>query len=287
MTEILYAKPAIDAELEALKSRTAKIKQEHGVIPTLRVILVGNDPGSIIYTNSKKKFCEKIGADCEIIKLDESVEEKVFLSEVDKLNKDMNVHAVLIQLPLPKHLSHIDTTNLVLPSKDVDGFHSENISRLYRNDKSETGLVPCTPKGILTLAKHYNFNFASKNVVIIGRSLIVGKPLSLLLTNLDATVTLAHSKTHNLKDLCLRADIIISACGKPKFLTSDYFRTDQSQIVIDVGINRLPNGTVCGDCDFDSIKDQLSAITPVPKGVGPMTIFSVAQNLLHALENSL
>ena len=200
MTEILYAKPVIDAELERLKSRTAKLKQNFNVTPTLKVVLVGNDPGSVIYTNSKKKFCEKIGADCEIIKLNENIQEDKFLEVVNSLNSNKSVHGVLIQLPLPKHLSHIDTTNLVSPSKDVDGFHSENISRLYRNDQSGVGLVPCTPKGILTLARHYNLDFSTKSVLVIGRSLIVGKPMSLLLTNLDATVTLAHSKSKNLKN---------------------------------------------------------------------------------------
>lgn len=283
MTQILYAKPVINASKKSLKLQTKSIIKNYNIIPTLKVVLVGENPASVIYTTNKKVFCEKIGARCEIIKLEQDCTETLFMKTVNELNADKDVHGVLIQLPLPAHLSHIDTTNLVAPSKDVDGFHLENISKLYRNDNS--GLIPCTPKGILTLAKFYNIDFSNKNVLIIGRSLIVGKPLSLLLTSLNATVTLAHSKTKNLKDHCLNSDIIISACGKPNLINKEHIRNNQTQVVIDVGINRLPDGSLSGDCNFEEIKDSVAAITPVPGGVGPMTIFSVAQNLLQALEN--
>jgi len=286
MEKILYAKPVIDSEVEKLTKKCSELESS-GKVATLKVILVGQDQGSVIYTNNKKKFCDKIGADCEIIKLREDISEKDFLAKVNEVNTNDQVHGVLIQLPLPKHLSHIDTTNLVNPAKDVDGFHSSNIACLFRGGKGLDNLTPCTPKGILTMCNYYGIDLEGQHVVIIGRSLIVGKPLALLLGNHNATVTQAHSKTKNLKELTKSADIIITACGTPKKFNSQYFRDDQSQIVFDVGISRLPEGGIAGDCDFHQIKDQLKAITPVPRGVGPMTIFSVAQNLLQAQENSL
>lgn len=279
--KLLYAQPVIEKQVEVLKDECKSLKSK-GITPCLKVILVGNNPGSVIYTNSKKKFAEKIGASCEIINLDESTGEEEFLKVVNEFNNDDLVHGILIQLPLPKSLSQIDTTDLVVPHKDVDGFHYENVAKLYRGQLGETSMIPCTPKGIVTMAKYYGIDFAGKSVVIVGRSLIVGKPLSLLLSNLNATVTLAHSKTQNLKDLTKTADIIVTAIGSPKLFTKEYFRDDNSQIIFDVGINRSEDGKLCGDCDFANIKDQVAAITPVPKGVGPMTIFSVSQNLISA-----
>ncbi|MGI4991116.1 bifunctional 5,10-methylenetetrahydrofolate dehydrogenase/5,10-methenyltetrahydrofolate cyclohydrolase [Halobacteriovorax sp. GFR7] len=280
-TKLLYAQPVIERQVELLKQECITLK-EQGVVPSLKVILVGDNPASVIYTNSKKKFAEKIGASCEIVNLDKTISEQEFVKIVNQFNEDPNVHGILIQLPLPESLSQIDTTDLVVPHKDVDGFHYENVAKLYRGQLGETSMIPCTPKGIVTMAKYYKVDFSGKNVVIVGRSLIVGKPLSLLLTNLNATVTLAHSKTQNLKELTKSADIIVTAIGSPKLFTKDYFRNDQSQVVFDVGINRSSEGKLCGDCDFENIKDQLAAITPVPKGIGPMTIFSVSQNLISA-----
>lgn len=280
-TKLLYAAPVIEKQVELLKQECEALKSK-GITPSLKVILVGSDPGSVIYTNSKKKFAEKIGASCDIINLEENISEEVFLKVVSSFNQDDLVHGILIQLPLPKSLSKIDTTDLVVPHKDVDGFHYENVAKIYRGQLGETSMIPCTPKGIVTMAKYYGIDFAGKKVVIIGRSLIVGKPLSLLLTNLNATVTLAHSKTQNLKELTKSADIIVTAIGSPKLFTTDYFRDDKSQVIFDVGINRNEDGKLCGDCDFQNIKDQVAAITPVPKGIGPMTIFSVSQNLISA-----
>lgn len=280
-TKILYAQPVIEKQVELLKQQCTDLKSK-GVIPCLKVILVGDNPASVIYTNNKKKFAERIGASCEIIKLDSTISKDDFLNVVNKFNCDEKVHGLLIQLPLPKTLSDIDTTDLVTPSKDVDGFHYENVAKLYRGQLGETTLIPCTPKGIVTMAKYYGIDFSKKNVVVVGRSLIVGKPLSLLLSNLNATVTLAHSYTQNLQQLTKNADIIITAVGSPKFFTSEYFRNDKTQIVFDVGMNNDSSGKLCGDCDFENIKDQLAAITPVPKGIGPMTIFSVSQNLISA-----
>ena len=280
-TKLLYAAPVIEKQVELLKQECETLKSK-GITPCLKVILVGSDPGSVIYTNSKKRFAEKIGASCDIINLEESINEDEFLNVVNGFNQDDLVHGILIQLPLPKSLSQIDTTDLVVPHKDVDGFHYENVAKIYRGQLGETSMIPCTPKGIVTMAKYYGIDFAGKKVVIIGRSLIVGKPLSLLLTNLNATVTLAHSKTQNLKELTKSADIIVTAIGSPKLFTTDYFRDDNSQVIFDVGINRNEDGKLCGDCDFPNIKDQVAAITPVPKGIGPMTIFSVSQNLISA-----
>ena len=285
MSEILYAKPAIQAQIEKLKIKVQKYKDQ-GTTPYLKVLLVGQDPGSVIYTRNKKKFCEKVGAKCDIIKLPADLSEELFFAEVKKINKDDEVHGALIQLPLPKHLSHIDTTNLVSAKKDVDGFHSENIAKIYRGESIKKVLAPCTPKGIVTMLSHYGIEVEGKNVLIIGRSLIVGKPMSLIMTSLNATVTLAHSRTKNIEELSKASDIIITACGAPKKFNSKYFRNDKSQVIIDVGISRTENG-LSGDCDFENIKDQVKAITPVPGGVGPMTIFTVTQNLLHALELSL
>lgn len=283
MSEILYAKPVIDAELAKLKKQCQKFIGQ-GIIPYLKVVLVGDHPASVIYTRNKKKFCEKIGAKCDIIKLSANTNETDFLKVVNEINNDSDVHGALIQLPLPKQLSHIDTTNLVNPKKDVDGFHSENISILYRGPQDNV-LAPCTPKGVMTMLDHYKIDVEGVNALVIGRSLIVGKPMALMLTNRNATVTLAHSKSKDIETLCKNADIIISACGIPKFLKKSYLRTDKSQTIIDVGISRLDDETLSGDADFDNIKEDVKAITPVPGGVGPMTIFSVAQNLLHAINN--
>ena len=286
MSDILYAKPVIDAEINKLQSKCQEYR-DSGVIPYLKVLLVGDHPASVIYTRNKKKFCEKIGAKCDILQLDKRIGEEEFLEIVEDINNDKEVHGALIQLPLPKQLSHIDTTNLINPKKDVDGFHSDNISILYRGSTRKSILAPCTPKGIMTMLDYYNYDVEGLNAIVIGRSLIVGKPMALMLSNKNATVTIAHSKTKQLERACKNADIIVTACGVPKKFTSEYFRDDKTQIVIDVGISRLDDGSLSGDCDFEKIKDQVKAITPVPKGVGPMTIFTVAQNLLHALDNYL
>ncbi len=285
MSEILYAKPVIKKEIERLKILCQKYKDQ-GTTPYLKVLLVGENPASIIYTRNKKKFCEKIGAKCDIINLPENLDEDSFLDEVIKINKDDDVHGALIQLPLPKHLAHIDTTNLIVAKKDVDGFHSANVAKIYRGEELSQVLAPCTPKGIITMLNHYGVELEGKKVLIIGRSLIVGKPMSLIATSLNATVTLAHSKTRDLKELTQSHEIIITACGSPKKFDKSYFKSDRSQVIVDVGISRYEDG-ICGDCDFENIKDQVKAITPVPGGVGPMTIFTVTQNLLHALELSL
>ncbi|MBP9674003.1 MAG: bifunctional 5,10-methylenetetrahydrofolate dehydrogenase/5,10-methenyltetrahydrofolate cyclohydrolase [Bacteriovoracaceae bacterium] len=276
--KILLAKPLIDQKIEDLKKECAKALAQ-GVTPTLKVILVGNHPASLIYTENKKKFCEQVGADCEIIKLSENINPRDFLEVLKKINNDTNIHGCLIQLPVPKQLADLELHDLIKPEKDVDGFHFQNIGHLYSNNSHSFYSKPCTPQGVMSLLKYYAIPVEGKNIVVIGRSLIVGKPMMLLLSNANATVTLCHSATSNLKFFTQHADIIISAVGKPRFLNSDYIGTNKP-ILIDVGINRDTTGKLCGDIDFDNVLEKVSSISPVPGGVGPLTILSLTQNLI-------
>jgi methylenetetrahydrofolate dehydrogenase (NADP+) / methenyltetrahydrofolate cyclohydrolase len=286
MAKLLEASTVRKKITRDLKAR-CKLLKEKSVTPFLKVILVGNDPASIVYTKNKKKYCEKVGAQCEIIELEESTSEKVFLDIISQINSDKNVHGCIIQLPLPKHLQHLDVGHLIHKEKDVDGFNPENLYALLKNRNLQNDLVSCTPKGILTLLKEYEIEVSGKSVVVIGRSMIVGKPLALLLLNSNATVTMTHSHTHNLKELTKKADIIVCALGKAKFLNSSFLNDSGTQIIIDVGMNNDEDGELCGDVDFDNVVDHVSAITPVPGGVGPMTIVSLVQNLLQATEKEL
>lgn len=286
MSQILSATPIKKKLTKELKSECKHLK-ENGVTPYLKVILVGKDPASLIYTASKKKYCEKIGAKCDIIALDESIDLKKFLNTIDQINKDPEVHGCIIQLPLPKQLSHLDVGMLVNVEKDVDGFHPENLYSVLSNKDTENHFISCTPKGIITLLREYNIEISGKKVVIIGRSMIVGKPLACLFTNLDATVTLAHSKTKNLKEITRECDIIVSAIGKCQFIDETYISKNKNQVVVDVGMNTDSKGKLCGDVNFDNVKDLVGAITPVPGGVGPMTIISLMQNLLQTSKKRL
>ena len=286
MTQILSSAPIRKKMTKALKVE-CKLLIEKGIYPFLKVILVGNDPASLIYTSNKKKYCEKIGAKCEIVTFSETTNEKDFLSIVHEINLDQNVHGCIIQLPLPKQLSHLNVGQLIHPSKDVDGFHPENLYSVLSNQIDRKHFISCTPKGVITLLQESEIEIAGKNIVIIGRSMIVGKPLAMLLCNLDATVTLCHSQTANLKKLTQGCDILISAIGKAKFIDDSFLSNKKNQVVIDVGMNSDSNGLLCGDVDFDKVVDKVAAITPVPGGVGPMTIVSLAQNLLQASKNKL
>ena len=277
MAKILLAQPVIDEAINKLSKEVSLLQSQ----PYLAVILVGDNPASKIYVTKKLEFCKKIGANCKIHHLDESIEPNEFLKTVASLSGAPDVNGLLIQLPLPKQLSQIDIGQLIPKEKDVDGFHPLNTYEIYRNSKKEC-LTPCTPLGIVRLLKHYGYSFEGKSALIIGRSTIVGKPLSLLLNNLNATTTLAHSKTTNLKELSKKADIIFSATGDPKFLTNEFFRDDKTQWVVDVGISRDKHNKLSGDVDFDHVKEHVHAITPVPGGIGPMTILSLADNLVSA-----
>lgn len=280
MTMILKAAPITKSKINLLARKVSKL-ENNGLKPCLHVILVGDNPASLIYVGNKEKFCKKIGVEFKLIKLTQDVSREEFLSQVENINKDPKVTGCFVQLPVPKHLQDIDITQLINPEKDVDGFHFSNIEHIYKN--SNKGLLPCTPKGILTLLESSNIEVSGKNVVIIGRSFIVGKPLALLLTNRDATVTLCHSKTRNIEAHTKSADIIICALGSAHFLTKKKLKDDQSQVIIDVGMNSL-NGKTVGDCHFDEIVNHVKAITPVPGGVGPMTIFSLMENIIESTQ---
>ena len=268
--------------LEILKLRTEKLRAK-GIVPTLKVLLVGDNSASIMYTGNKKKYVESFGCICHIVKIEKSIGEKKFLEIVQHISHDPDIHGLLIQLPLPKGpLELLDLGYLIPSSKDVDGFHPTNFYKLVTGDNS--ALLPCTPKGVINLLEYYDINLEAKHIVVIGRSMIVGKPLAALLTNRNATVTLCHSRTKHLENITKNCDVIISAVGKENFLEKRHIGNN-GPVVVDVGINRNSQGHLCGDVNFDEVASLTSAITPVPGGVGPMTVHSLAQNLLQATEN--
>ena len=243
----------------------------------MTVILVGDNQASQTYVRNKERGCKYIGIESDLLYHDSSFSEEELLQEIDKLNKDDNVDGILVQLPLPEHIDEQKVLNAIDPSKDVDGFHPNNIANLFLGEKS---LVPCTPKGMLVLLDEIGYDLEGKEVVIVGRSNIVGKPVALLCLQKNATVTIAHSKTKNLKEVCKRADVLIAAIGKAKFFNHEYVK--DGAIILDVGINRDENNKLCGDVDFDDVKDIVKAITPVPGGVGPMTITMLMKNTIDA-----
>ncbi len=247
--------------------------------PCLAVIIVGNNPASKIYVSHKKKACEQIGIKSLSYELEHKTSEGELLELIDKLNKDKEVNGVLVQLPLPKHIDEHKIIDAIDPKKDVDGFHPENVGRLVIGNG---GFTSCTPKGIISLIEHYDLDLTGLNCVVVGRSNIVGKPISLLLSRKNATVTLAHSKTVNLKSICKKSDIIVAALGLDRVITEDFVK--EGAIIIDVGINRNEFGKIHGDVDFMNVKSKSSYITPVPGGVGPMTIASLMQNVVEAYE---
>ncbi len=269
------------------KSVSAKIKEEvkneaqelikKGIKPTLAVILVGDDKASQTYVASKEKACINAGMGSVIHRLGANTTQNELLALIDVLNKDDSIHGILVQLPLPKHIDTNEVLKQIDPSKDVDGFHAINVGKLH---SGLDGFVPCTPLGIMVLLKEYNIDVTGLNALVIGRSNIVGKPMGALLLNAGATVTTAHSKTKNLEQIAKNADLIVVAIGKPKFLTSNM--VGDGAIVIDVGINRLDDGSLCGDADYEAIKDKCSFITPVPGGVGPMTIAMLLSNTIKS-----
>ncbi len=258
-----------------LKAEFAKLDPK----PKLVVILVGDDPASKLYVQSKQKACEEVGVISETILLDSTITEEQLVLEIERLNNDPTVHGILVQLPLPKHLNETLIINTISDKKDVDGFHIYNKGRLINNLET---IVPATPLGVLTLLKEYNIEIKGKHAVVIGRSNIVGRPMAALLLNHDATVTICHRYTENLKQYTLMADIIVCAVGKPNLITADMVK--EGAVIIDVGINRLGKKVV-GDVDFENVKDKASAITPVPGGVGPMTIAMLLSNLLKCYQN--
>lgn len=272
---IIDGKHISDLIRDELKDEIAKIN-EKGDIIRLAVIIVGKDPASEIYVRNKIKACEYVGIESLCSTFPENVSEEEILSLIDKLNNDESVYGILVQLPLPNHLNKERILNKINVCKDVDGFSAYQAGRLFLG---ENALVSCTPKGIIELLHRYNIDLVGKNAVVIGRSNIVGKPTAMLLMQNNATVTVCHSRTTNLAEYTKKADIIVLAVGKPQFLTSDMIK--DGVVVIDAGINRV-NGKLCGDSDFEAIKDKCSFITPVPGGVGPMTVTMLLKNTLQS-----
>lgn len=279
MTLLLKAEPVVKSLTAKLQQRCAALKLK-GIIPKMNVILVGNNASSQVYVQHKKKKCQEIGAICEVIELSSNISKELFLDAINRSNSDPQVHGIIIQLPLPKSLV-IDVNSLVWPEKDIDGFGKDSVFQLFSGSDPDAFLAPCTPKGVIKLLRHYEIPVSGKKVAIIGRSHIVGKPLGLMMLNADATVSMCHSKTQDLKQVTLHSDIILAALGRPHFLTKDYFRNDKSQTVVDIGIHRQ-NNILVGDVDFAGVYDHVSAITPVPGGVGPMTVLTLVENLILA-----
>ena len=262
---------------DELKVKVSELT-EKGVQVTLAVIQVGNDSASSVYVGNKKKACEYIGIKSLAYELPESTTQEELVALVEKLNQDSGVNGILVQLPLPSHINEDIIIKTISPIKDVDGFHPQSVGALSIGQK---GFVSCTPAGIIQLLKRSNIDMEGKECVIIGRSNIVGKPMALLMLRENATVTICHSRTKNLKEVAQRADILIVAIGKPRFVTKDFVK--EGAVVIDVGIHRNENNKLCGDVDYDDVIDHVSAITPVPGGVGPMTIAMLMSNCVEAV----
>ncbi|HFT2182860.1 bifunctional methylenetetrahydrofolate dehydrogenase/methenyltetrahydrofolate cyclohydrolase [Bacillus cereus] len=263
-----------------LTEEVVKLK-EQGIVPGLAVILVGEDPASRSYVKGKEKGCEQVGIYSELIELPETITEERLLAEIDRLNGDDHINGILVQLPLPKHIEEKAIIERISPEKDVDGFHPISVGRMMTGQDT---FLPCTPHGIVELVKETNLDISGKHVVVIGRSNIVGKPVGQLFLNENATVTYCHSKTQNMKELSKLADILIVAVGRPKMITADYIK--EGAVVIDVGVNRLETGKLCGDVDFDNVLDVAGYITPVPKGVGPMTITMLLHNTVESAKRA-
>jgi methylenetetrahydrofolate dehydrogenase (NADP+)/methenyltetrahydrofolate cyclohydrolase len=284
MTKLLLAKPLVETRLAELSLRCSNLIEKN-ILPKLVVILVGNNPASLKYVEHKKRLCQKIGAHCEIKKYPKDISQEDFINSIQTENNDQRVHGIIIQLPLPEHLMKIsEFYDLIAPTKDIDGFGVDTIKALYRN--TSPLFTPCTPQGIVDLLLFYNITVEGKNVVIIGRSLIVGKPLSLMLTNLGATVTLAHSKTKDIAKISSQMDLIISAIGVSQFINEEFLNQAKNQIIIDVGINHDFDNRISGDVNQEAVLGKCQALTPVPGGVGPMTVLSLVSNLIRSAENN-
>jgi methylenetetrahydrofolate dehydrogenase (NADP+)/methenyltetrahydrofolate cyclohydrolase len=278
MTKILSAAPILDKRINELRKECDSLKSQ-GTNPSMKVILVGDNPSSLSYIKNKKKLCHEVGAKFELIHLEESTSKEELTSQIKKLNEDTDTHGFFVQFPVPAHLKEVPITTLINPNKDIDGFGPNSVTSLYSNTGSS--FIPCTPKGILSLLKFYNIETRAQRVCVIGRSTIVGRPLSLLLLNKDATVTMCHSKTKDIKSIAQDSDIIICAIGKKNFIDKSFLNPQKAQTIIDVGIN-FEDGKLSGDCDFEQLKEHVHAITPVPGGVGPLTVLSLIENLFIA-----
>ncbi len=281
MSDIMDGK-LVSAHIRALIAKDVEKLKKLNVIPTLAVILVGDDPASSVYVRNKQKACLEVGITPIQLTFPESISEQELLGEIDRLNKDTSVHGILVQLPLPKHINAGKVIEKIDKAKDVDAFTYDSIGHIV--DGKYT-FLPCTPAGIMKLLEYYKVDVAGRECVVVGRSNIVGKPMALLLLNESGTVTVCHSRTVNLKEVTRRADILVVAVGKANFITADMIKP--GAVVIDVGINRLESGKLCGDVDFEGASSVASMITPVPGGVGPMTITMLMQNTVRAAECSI
>ena len=268
--------------LEKIREEHNQLKEKYGKQAGLAVVIVGNNPASQVYVRNKMKACENVGFYSENIELDENISEEELLQEIDKLNKNDRINGILVQLPLPSHINELKIIDSISPEKDVDGFHVANIGKMVIGD--ETGFISCTPYGIMQLLEEYEIEIAGKDAVIIGRSNIVGKPMALMLIQKGATVQVCNSRTKDLRKKLNDADIIIVAAGVPKLLKKEDVK--EGAVVIDVGINRV-DGKICGDVDYEEVAEKTSYITPVPGGVGPMTIASLIKNTFKSYKNSL
>lgn len=282
MAVIIDGKAVSEKVRERIKEQRAQFEKETGINPGLAVIIVGEDPASQVYVRNKGKACEQVGFYSEIHRLPENTTEEQLLELVHSLNKNEKIHGILVQSPLPKHLDEALIVNNIDYNKDVDAFHPVNVGKIMIGDYN---FLPCTPAGVMELLKAYDIDVCGKNVVVVGRSNIVGKPQAMLMLHSNATVTVCHSRTKNLSDITRNADIIVMAIGKAKFLKAEDIK--EGAVVIDVGMDRDENGKLCGDVDFETCKEKASYITPVPGGVGPMTITMLLKNTLTAAQNSI
>ena len=279
MAILIDGKQASREIRDALRAEAARLKAATGIVPGLAVILVGENPASRIYVGSKEKACEEAGFLSRVYRVPAETAERDILKRIRMLNDDRKIHGILVQLPLPAHIRAEAVIEAIDPRKDVDGFHPYNTGRLFSGNPLHR---PCTPLGILTLLDRYGIVMEGKDAVIVGRSNIVGKPMALMLLKEDATVTVCHSKTKNLSEITKSADILICAVGRAKFVTADMVK--EGAVIIDVGINRDENGKLCGDVDFEAVAEKASRITPVPGGVGPMTIAMLIENVVSAAQ---
>jgi len=282
MAKIIDGK-AISAAIRAeLKEETEMFFQQHGVRPGLAVIIVGEDPASQVYVRNKRRACDEVGFYSEAYELPADTTQEELNALVDRLNQDDAIHGILCQLPLPKHLNENEVILRIDPKKDVDAFHPENVGKIMIGDYA---FLPCTPAGVMALLERSGIEICGKECVVVGRSNIVGKPQAMLLLHANGTVTVCHSRTKNLAEVCRRADILVAAIGKADFFTGDMIK--EGAVVIDVGMNRRADGKLTGDVDFASVEPKASYITPVPGGVGPMTITMLMKNTLTAAKQSI
>ncbi len=280
MTMLLDGKQLSASLKEAMHLQVDELEQQYGRRPSLAVIIVGDNPASRSYVRGKIKAAQTVGITSRLVELPDTVGETELLRQIHCLNNEQEVDGILVQLPLPKHINEARVIDAIARDKDVDGFHPANVADLWLGRPC---ILPCTPKGIMALLRHAGVETKGKTAVVIGRSNIVGKPVAKMLLDADATVIMAHSKTHDLPSVTRQADILVAAVGRPRFITVDMIKP--GAVIIDVGINRLPDGTLCGDVDYEAVAPVASAITPVPGGVGPMTIAMLMENTIECFLN--